>query len=136
MRSLSVIAPPARTVDIAWVEGVVTDQTSKADAVPDFVTASSSAGAKPIATSRGTPWTLEGLLRGMFRDGASENAGIVGYVPSLERVTDGDDTTVINRRHQLIVGFVDQPVRLETVLGSEEADEVVRVASLSVREIV
>ena len=136
MRSLSVIAPPARTVDIAWVEGVVTDQTSKADAVPDFVTASSSAGAKPIATSRGTPWTLEGLLRGMFRDGASENAGIVGYVPSLERVTDGDDTTLINRRHQLIVGFVDQPVRLETVLGSEEADEVVRVASLSIREIV
>jgi len=134
-RTTNVIAPPARAVDIAWSEGILSDQVHDASAAPDYITASTSTGAKPIATARGTPWSLEGLIAGMFRAGAGGNAGVVGYVPFLDRVTDGNDATIINRRHQLIIGFCDQPIRLETIQGAEGQDELVRTA-MSIREIV
>ena len=137
IRTSTVIAPPARTIDISWTEGVDTSQVWDDATVPDYIDGSTSAGSKPLATARGTPWTMEGMIRGMFADGAPENPGVVGYLPSVDRVTDGNDARVINRRHELVIATIDdQSIRLEIPLGQETEDEVCRVATLSMREIV
>ena len=137
IRSSRVIGPPARTVDVSWVEGVDTSQVWNDSVVPDWIDGSTTAGSKPLATARGTPLVMEGMFRGMFRDGAGENPGVVGYLPAVGRVTDGDDVQVINRRHSLIVATIDdQSLRIETALGDENSSEVHRVATVSMRELV
>jgi hypothetical protein len=45
-------------------------------------------------------------------------------------------TAVFLRGHELLHGYLDTPVSIETMLGDENADEVVRVGRFVVREIV
>ena len=134
-RHLAVKGPPRRQVDIAWTEGVVTDQAFDDSAVGDYITASTSAGAKALASTRATPFAMQGLFEGLFRDGAGSNPGIVCYLPRVPRVTDGQDVTHLTRRHEFVVGYCDGPARVETLQGDENRDEVARVSTITIREL-
>ena len=73
----------------------------------------------------------------MFRSTASANSGIVVYLPSVAPVAaSASDVIMLNRRHEFVVGRIAQPLRIETYTGSESSDEVQRIASISVQEIV
>ena len=134
----SVVSPPRRVVDFAWTDGVLTDQIHRSvPAVPDYVIASGNTGAKAAASARGTPSVMTGLWESMFRSTASANSGIVVYLPSVAPVAaSGSDVIMLNRRHEFVVGRIAQPLRIETYTGSESSDEVQRIASISVQEIV
>ena len=123
------LAPSRRSVTIGWSDGVPTCNASGESPDPDYITLSSSAGAEPVASSFDLPMTLRGLTEQI--NGPSLP---VIYLPRLERGP--PDATVLNRRRDYLVGVIDSDIQLDTVQGSENENELIRVASLSIQEIV
>jgi hypothetical protein len=58
----------------------------------------------------------------------------VVYLPRLEKGP--PDATTLNRRRDFLVGVIDSDIQLDTVQGSENENEFIRVASVRIREIV
>jgi hypothetical protein len=58
----------------------------------------------------------------------------VVYLPRLEKGP--PDATVLNRRRDFLVGVIDSDIRLDTVQGDENEDEFIRVASMTIQEVV
>jgi hypothetical protein len=132
------ISPPARIVELAWVEGVDTGQIWGDSASPDYIKASTSMGAEAVALTRDTPLQLAGLVDILHRQGSADNPTVV-YLPSVGVVTNGTDVITFGRRRSFMAGRVDPQIRLESVLGDENAHslgEVFRVARAIIREMV
>lgn len=125
------IRPARRIVEYGWPDP--TDMTAAldpdGDPDPDYIEASGNAGALPVASARGTPYHVEGVIR-RLGGGASP----VVYLPRIPRITQNDTYEVLNRRHELMLGRVTSDVAIETVQGNELENEVVRVAVLRIEE--
>jgi hypothetical protein len=121
-----VMGPPVRTAEFGWSDGVDTTSAS-GDGDPDFVKLTDNGSARPVANVRSTPWQVEGLLH--QTDGPHLP---VIYLPRIERGT--SQVQVLSRRHELMLARMTSPVRLETVVGDEDEDELIRIASITLRE--
>ncbi len=123
------LAPSRRSVTIGWSDGVPTCNASGESPDPDYVKLSDSAGALPVASSFDLPMTLRGLA-----EQVNGPALPVVYLPRLEKGP--PDATVLNRRRDFLVGVIDSDIRLDTVQGDENEDEFIRVASMTIQEVV
>jgi hypothetical protein len=123
------LAPSRRSVTIGWSDGVPTCNASGESPDPDYVKLSSSSGARPVASSFDLPMTLRGLA-----EQVNGPALPVVYLPRLEKGP--PDATVLNRRRDFLVGVIDGDIRLDTVQGSENENEFIRVAQLTIEEVV
>jgi hypothetical protein len=123
------LAPSRRSVTISWSDGVPTCNASGESPDPDYLKLSDSSGALPVASSFALPMTLRGLS-----EQVNGPALPVVYLPRLEKGP--PDATTLNRRRDFLVGVIDSDIQLDTVQGSENEDEFIRVASLRIREVV
>lgn len=126
-----VMAPPRRRVTFGWEEGVDTTSIEGTEPEPDYVTSSSTASSPAVASMGHAPWQVYGLTS--FLD--SGRVPVV-YLPSIPLGSTGVDTHTLNRREQVMLAQVVSPVSLETVLGDECDDEVLRVANVELEEVV
>lgn len=117
--------PAARTVEIAWTDGV--EQTGAWSGVgpPDYLTPYTSGTPMSPGAMGATPFLLDGVLR-------RANGLPLAYLPRVAPFA--GSVQVLTRREELIVGSVDGPLVVENVIGDELRDEVVRVAKIAIRE--
>lgn len=124
-----VLGPPARKASFAWVDGVDTSTVFGTAPVPDWITSTSTGGAGAVASVGDTPYQLDGLLRRL--DGP---ASPIVYLPNIPIGT--PDIATLNRRHQLMLARMTDSIRLEQAQGDENIDEVLRITSVPLTEIV
>jgi hypothetical protein len=122
--STRVRSAPARTVEFGWADGV--DLSQIYDGSPDYVKSSTSNGALPVASVADVPQVVEGLVR--MLDG---EAGQVVYLPRIPKA--GAMATMVHRDDRMLGSPVGS-VRIENVQGDESDDELVRVATVVLRE--
>ena len=103
-------------LDTTDAEGGLQDQA------PDY----SSVGTQ-AASWGGQGYQLSGILRRV--DGAADT---VLYLERLPTSLAG--LHVVNRRDRLLLARLDGPISIETAQGDEQADEVVRIAAISLSE--
>jgi hypothetical protein len=123
-RAARVAAPPRRVVEVAWMDGLDTTDAEGGlqDQAPDY----SSVGTQ-AASWGGQGYQLSGILRRV--DGAADT---VLYLERLPTSLAG--LHVVNRRDRLLLARLDGPISIETAQGDEQADEVVRIAAISLSE--
>ena len=122
--------PAARSVQLAWTDGVDVSQISGSSPDPDYIKGSADGSAEPIASPADVPYQIEGIVRQL--DGPDK---AVVYLPGIAK---SGNTITLNRRQQFIAGRLASPARLENVLGDEGVSpgEVFRVATVNIQEIV
>lgn len=123
------LAPSRRTVTIDWQDGVPTCDIFGSDPDPSYLMLSDSSGAEPVAMAFDVPE----LIRGLANQTNGPSLPIT-YLPSVAKGP--PDFTVLNRRRDYLVGVSDGEVRLDTVRGRENANELVRVQSMTLTEVV
>jgi hypothetical protein len=116
-------------VTVQWSDGVPTCNASGESPDPDYLKLSDSSGALAVASSFDLPMTLRGLA-----EQVNGPALPVVYLPRLEKGP--PDATTLNRRRDFLVGVIDSDIRLDTVQGDENEDEFIRVASMTIEEVV
>ena len=124
------LGDPRRLVSFSWSEGVDTSATyssSGTNAIPDYLTGTSTSGAEPIGTPYDTPMVLSGVLTEI--NGA---ATPVVYVPAIARGT--PNFAVYPQKAASVYGRMTTPVRLETVQGDELGTEIMRVLNVEIEE--
>jgi hypothetical protein len=120
--------PPRRAVTFAWTDGIDTTRATSYDDDPDYLKADS--GGDPVALVGMSPWQMEGLVP--LLDGPDAT---VVYLPRIEAgPPSGLTHSYYLRRHESIYCRITSPVRLETVQGDENADEVIRIAVVTAEE--
>lgn len=127
-----VLAPPRRSVSLAWTDGI--DQTQvepSVDPAPDYILASTGGSAEPVAAIADTAYQLEGILRGL--DGPHQPLVYLPYIPGGQS---GPTSQILTRRSMHVLCRLASPVRVENIQGDEAADEVVRIASIELTEVV
>jgi len=118
--------PPVRRAAVAWVDGVDLSSVSGAQPDPDYVKAET--WGDPVASRHETPLLLEGLMS--YLDGPHRP---VVYLPSIQSNV---QTQVLVRRHQMLFGRTLDGYSLENVQGDDLTNEVVRVATIGIEELV
>lgn len=126
-----VLAPPKRRVTFAWEGGIDTTQIEGTEPEPDYVTSSSTASSPAVASMGHAPWQVFGLTS--FLD--SGRVPVV-YLPQIPLGSTGVDTHTLNRREQLMLAQVVSNTPLETVVGDECDDEVIRISNVELEEVV
>ena len=126
-----VYGPSYRTVRFAWTDGVDVTQVEGDSVSPDYILNSADGSAKPVGSPAETPYLMQGLVSMLNPDGGASRA--VVYLPSIPK---SGNTIILNRKNESIAGRVTSPVQLENIQGDENADEVFRVASVTIEESV
>ncbi len=121
-----VLYPPTRTASYAWVDGVDTTATSGVGNAHLSAVQFDAGVGDDGGYVGGTPWTMVGLIREL--DGPHM---AVVYLPVV-----ADDRMYLHRRHELMLSRLTSPVSIETVVGDEDSDELVRVAKVTLDEVV
>ena len=104
---------PYRTVRFAWTDGIDVTDMEGVDPDPDYLTASTTGGALPVATWDDVPYMVEGLIRRL--DGPLVP---LVYLPRIPRSTSaGTDVTVFRRRQDFIAAELVTEVELDQVQG-------------------
>lgn len=132
--SVKKLGPEMRQVQIAWSEGFDASN-QQGDAVGDFITLPQSSDIA-IGTRHSST-----ILEGIQRACDSGRLPIV-YIPKLD-ATSADYTAhpdisarqVIGKNAVILCNMFDQ-VQRETVMGEEEASEVVRLSGITLREVI
>ena len=128
------LAPRRRLVTINWSDGVDESDSSYAfggtHPSPDFVKGSATSGSAAVSSVTDLARKLDGLLS--LHDGGRIP---VGYLPNVPKgPVSGSNVFVFNRRDQFVVGAGPEDIQVDTVIGDELTDEVIRVASWSILE--
>lgn len=118
--------PARRRMEFAWTDGVdVSEVERKTD---DYLLGTSTANALPIASRADVPYLLEGFFATL-----SGSHTPVCFVPRLPCGTPDTSTQVLPS--QWLYGrMVDTSLRLEEVLGEEQASQVWRVGTVTIDE--
>jgi len=124
------LGPQRRTAEVAWTDGIDVRQIDSATTTPDYLASTSTSGIEPIAFERAVGYDIDGIAR--LIDGPLHP---VVYLPKVAKGTGGaGDVQVLTDVGLSLYGRVTSPVRLESILGDEEADEVWRLARLTIEE--
>ena len=120
-----------RTVRIAWSEGVDTRPIYGDLTELEYYKSSTSSGSESISSFGDIPQKLEGLYR--YCSGVKP----IVYLPAITfSESASTDVRVLNRRELHVFGLLDGGMSFDSVLGDEYRDEVFRVASITIREII
>jgi hypothetical protein len=125
------ISDARRILRISWSTGVSLHNYYSGDLEPDYYVSSTQAGALPVASYEDVPYQLEGFYR--YIDGP--NLPIV-YLPSIKLDTGSDRIQIHNRRESFIYGVTMGDLSLESMLGDEMQDEVLRVSTITIQEVI
>ena len=127
-----VVAPSRRTVAFGWTDAVDLTASSSltGNSSPDYILGGTDASAEPVAAPTTTPYDLAGIARRL--DGAHWP---IVYLPAWSKLT-GSTPAILNRRGRHLLGRLTSPVAIESVQGDESEDEVVRVAQLTIEEVI
>ena len=87
----------------------------------------SSAGIEPAAYNQAVPYDIRGTV-----DALSGPLRPVVYVPAVAKGT--PDSETLTGRSAAVYGRITSPIRLESILGDEDATEVWRLARLTIEE--
>ena len=122
-----------RRVRFSWAEGVDVSQLRREYTLPDspdYVRAAGGGGAGPVALRQDGPLLMWGLLNRIDGPGLP-----VVYIPRI-KFYDRSDPMFDPRQFTrgAIYGRTITPITLETVVGSEETDEVYRVNTVTIEE--
>ena len=122
------LGPPRRTIEVSWTDGVDVTRAGD-DYEPDGVAVQE--GGAPVSNAGATPFTLQGIFEEV--QGA---AGELVYIPGVARdVLDSPlSSVVLHRRHQFLHGRLTSSYSADSAQGDPEVDEVLRVASFTIRE--
>ena len=121
-----------RTLSVSWSSGVSMHDYYGASLDPDYWTASSLSGAQPVAAVNDVAYQMEGLYR--YLEGARIPTV---YLPKIQRATTSAlKIQVHNRREAHLYCYLDSPITYENVLGDEMDNEVLRIGSLTLKEII
>jgi hypothetical protein len=85
-------------------------------------------GLKAGASDAGTAYAVEGLIRDTAVAGSTTP---ILYVPAIPP---GSGLRALHRRHEFLYGRIVSDVSLETVQGEENDSEMVRIATIAIRE--
>tara|TARA_A100001201_G_scaffold46751_1_gene47247 strand:- start:3997 stop:7308 length:3312 start_codon:yes stop_codon:yes gene_type:complete len=120
--------PAARAIRFGWAEGVDTSQIYASNPDPDYIKIHSSGG--PVASVSDVPHQMDGLATLIGPDSP------VVYLPAVD--VGSSSVLVYNRRHEMMLGRLTGPVRVENVVGDELSDpgEVFRVSTIQIQELV
>ena len=121
------VGPARRTVDVAWTDGVDVTQIDGDSAAADYMLSTSSAGIEPAAYNQAVPYDIRGTV-----DALSGPLRPVVYVPAVAKGT--PDSETLTGRSAAVYGRITSPIRLESILGDEDASEVWRLARLTIQE--
>ncbi|HYF55498.1 MAG TPA: hypothetical protein VEA41_14670, partial [Salinarimonas sp.] len=129
-RRSRVLGPPRETWEIGWADGVDTTDYHQATA-SNYIKGSANAGAVAVAFRHDTPYLLQDWLRA--EDGPD---ALVVFLPSLAYDSaSGSSGDVVsawtNFATGAVYGRVTSPVRIETILGEEFSNEMLRISSLT-----
>ena len=119
--------PSARAVQFAWTDGI--DMTDAFSPDPDYIKNTTTAGALPVVSRWDTPYQMEGLI-GLL-DGPDTP---IVYLPSVKKGP--ADVRQLLGRHEFMAGRLTSPVSIESVQGEEGLNEVWRIASITIDELV
>lgn len=122
-------APDPRVVEVQWADGVDTSNVFGAD--PDYVTASATGGAEPVASRFGTPWEMHALAR------LTRGHPVVLCHRYPRSAGAGTDVVHLTRPHEFLYGVLDEDVQLTQLEGEEFGStdgEILQVGTLRVRE--
>ena len=125
--------PAARAVAFGWSEGMDTTGLQESGADPDYLQAYkpvlSTGSEKAVASVADVPGQMQGLAEML---GSHKH---VVYLPSISKLS-AVTSEVFNRRDQFMIARIVSPVTLETVLGDELENEVIRVGEVTLQEMV
>lgn len=126
--------PSRRTYRIGWGEGVDVTDARGAGNDPDYVRISDDASARPIGSADTVPLQVDGLLDSL--KGADTP---VVFLPKIDVQTsvsgDSVQTYLWDRANGAIYGrLTSSSVRLESVVGDDLEDELLRVATVEITE--
>jgi hypothetical protein len=125
------IRPSRRSFRIAWTDAVDMRQLYGDVSDPDYWTASTTAGAKAVATSKDVPDMMLYLKKYL-----SDLQPVV-YLPRIQRATTSSlDVQIFNRNMHHALCLLDGDIQIDSVLGDEQVDEIFRVATLVLEEVV
>ena len=119
--------PPRRAVEFAWTDGIDVTQIDSNDSDADYMLSTSTGGIEPVAYTRDVLYTVQGVLEtlgGPLRP--------VVYLPAVAKGT--PDSETLTGRSSAVYGRITSPIRLESILGDENTDEVWRLARMTIEE--
>ena len=119
--------PARRSVEVAWTDGIDVTQIDGNDSDADYMLSTSTGGIEPVAYTRDVLYTVQGTveaLGGPLRP--------VVYLPAVGKGT--PDSETLTGRSAAVYGRITSPIRLESILGDENSDEVWRLARLTIEE--
>jgi hypothetical protein len=123
--------PGRRVARISWSDGVDLRPFYDSNIDPDYYKSSQSGGAQAVANFGDIPYQLQGVYH--YLQGSKP----IMYYPSIPVSTlSAGDIRIYNRRTQFLYGLTDGALSFDSVLGDELEDEVFRVATVIIREVV
>lgn len=126
------ISDSKRVLRVSWSTGISTHAYyGTASLEPDYYVSSTQSGALPVASLDDVPYQLEGLYR--YLKGA--DLPIV-YLPKIVKDTGSNKVQVHNRRESHIYGVTVGDLAIESMLGNEMLDEVLRVSTITIQEVI
>ena len=125
------IRPSRRTIRISWSDAVEMTALYGDNVNADYFTASTSSGAKPVATKGDVADMLLQLKQYL-----SDLQPVV-YIPRIRRATTTSlDVQVFNRQAEHALCLLSNDIQIDSVLGDEGVDEIFRVATIVLDEVV
>ena len=128
-RSAATYGPARETRSISWTEGVDTQYTNRTGG-DDWVLSTTTSGAYPVTDRRSVPMELSGLIREL--NGSKSVVVDLPYIPS------GTPDAVhlgLNRMGGALLCRLTGELPLETLMGDEVTDELIRVSIVAEEEV-
>ena len=128
-RTAANYGPARETRSISWTEGVDTQYTNRT-AGDDWVMSTTTSGTRPVADRRSVPMELAGLIREL--NGSKSVVVDLPYIPS------GTPDAVhlgLNRMGGALLCRLTGDLPLETLMGDEVTDELIRVSIVAEEEV-
>ena len=125
------IRPSRRTIRISWSDAVEMTSLYGDSVNADYWTASTTAGAKAVATKGDVSDMLLQLKQYL-----SDLQPVV-YLPRIKRATTTAlDVQVFNRQAEHALCLLSNDIQIDSVLGDEGVDEIFRIATIVLDEVV
>ena len=121
------MGPGGESLRIAWTDGIDTTTLQGSTTSPDFFTGYDSSTGR-IAAVNDVAESMIGIAKEI-----GEGLYPFVYLPAIEHGAAANRVFIFNKDQMLMTAT--SPVEIENVLGDEDVDELVRVASFTAREI-
>lgn len=130
-RKSTVLGSPRETWEIGWADGIDTTNYHQ-ETASDYIKASANSTARPVAFRHDLPYLIQDFVRA-----GNGPDSLVVFLPSIAYDSNsgstGDTSSAwTNFASGAVYGRITSPVRIETVVGEELSDEVLRVSSLTI----